>query len=666
MNETNRGATPSGMARPWVESLLASPWLPIALLLTFYLIIGAVTVVDYGESWDERKRYLYATQSLAAYSSGYNGLHTEKGPFYVMIAKLGSDFLRRIFTGWLPIESWHFMHFLSFLTGIFFFYLICLRFLNKWAAMGTVLLFSTQPLIWGHAFINPKDIPFMAFFLGSIALGFQMVDASLAEPIGEKDAAERVKQPRASLRQQLATEWDERKPKTRLLLGALIGFLMVSLFGMIALRPLIWQGIADLIRQAYTSGSHSFLGRVFLSQAENISRIPLEAYIQKGVARFNQLLSLFVILASGLILLSGIGLFPKTAKEIWSGMPKAFSSLTSVVLAGVMLGLVTAIRPLGPAAGGLVAFYFFLRAGRRAVPTLVGYFAIAILVTYLVWPSLWESPVRNYIWSLSESSDFPWQGTVFFNGKELELDQIPWSYMPTLMTLQFTETSLALFLTGLLVVAFRTLKRTMDWKSVLVLGTWAFLPLLAVILLKPALYDNFRHFFFIVPPLFLFAGFGLQAILDRLRKPLWKTLVVCLAILPGVYGIISLHPYQYVYYNHLAGGLRGAFRRYEMDYWATSYREAIEYLNETAPDKARVLVWGPEHVVQRFARKDLVIREYLPESSGSDQSGDFAIISSRYDEDLHLFPEGKAILEIGRGGAILAVVKQLQQSGSPE
>jgi hypothetical protein len=47
----------------------SSPWLPIGLLLLFYLIIGG-TVVDYGESWDEQKRYLSAT-NLAAYSGDY-------------------------------------------------------------------------------------------------------------------------------------------------------------------------------------------------------------------------------------------------------------------------------------------------------------------------------------------------------------------------------------------------------------------------------------------------------------------------------------------------------------------------------------------------------------------------------------------------------------------
>lgn len=44
------------------------------------------------------------------------------------------------------------------------------------AAFATAVLFSTQPLLWGHTFINPKDPPFLTLFLPSVCLGFEMVD----------------------------------------------------------------------------------------------------------------------------------------------------------------------------------------------------------------------------------------------------------------------------------------------------------------------------------------------------------------------------------------------------------------------------------------------------------------------------------------------------------
>ena len=48
--------------------------------------------------------------------------------------------------------------------------------MKPYAALAAAALFSWQPMLWGHAFINPKDPPFLSFFLASICLGFEMVD----------------------------------------------------------------------------------------------------------------------------------------------------------------------------------------------------------------------------------------------------------------------------------------------------------------------------------------------------------------------------------------------------------------------------------------------------------------------------------------------------------
>ena len=105
---------------------LASENLPIAVLIIFNLGIGVLIFKDYGKSWDEQLRYNYAAgASLMAYTGADKSLMDEKGAFYVMIAKLGSDVLQRIDSGLYPIEAWHFIHFLSFVLGLFFFFIGC-------------------------------------------------------------------------------------------------------------------------------------------------------------------------------------------------------------------------------------------------------------------------------------------------------------------------------------------------------------------------------------------------------------------------------------------------------------------------------------------------------------------------------------------------------------
>ena len=70
----------------------------------------------------------------------------------------------------------HMFYFITYLAGVWAFYALGMRWLTRNAALGATLLFITQPLLWGHAFMNPKDTPFLAFFLLSIFFGFKMAD----------------------------------------------------------------------------------------------------------------------------------------------------------------------------------------------------------------------------------------------------------------------------------------------------------------------------------------------------------------------------------------------------------------------------------------------------------------------------------------------------------
>jgi hypothetical protein len=328
--------------------------------------------------------------------------------------------------------------------------------------------------------------------------------------------------------------------------------------------------------------------------------------------------------------------------------------------------LTAAIRVLGPAAGLLVAGYFLLKKGRKALPILLAYFIIAILVTYLTWPALWTNPIQSYLGSITLATDFPWEGKVMFGGIDYPVDEVPLGYLPTLLSLQVTLPALLLFLFGLGVAAYRSYKQTIDLELVLLLVLWLIAPIIAVLLLRPTIYDNFRQFLFILPPLFVLAGIGLGALYDKLKRKSLYVLLVALLVLPGIYWNSKLHPYQYIYYNTLTGGVKGAFRQYEMDYWATSYREATAYLNQVAPPGSEVIVWGPEHIAINYARQDLNIREYQKDDLDQSHPADFAIISTRHNKDLTLFPEAEQVFSVGRQGALFVVVKQFDHTDPPD
>jgi hypothetical protein len=134
-------------------------------------------------------------------------------------------------------------------------------------------------------------------------------------------------------------------------------------------------------------------------------------------------------------------------------------------------------------------------------------------------------------------------------------------------------------------------------------------------------------------------------------------------VVPSIYSIIVLHPYEYIYYNALAGGERGAFRRYEMDYWGIAFHEAALDVNEIAAPGARVVVDDPYATYAPYSSASI---ETVPiryaqnlAAKGKGAGYDFAVLSSRFNADLRQCAGQPVVRTVEREGAILAVVKQL-------
>ena len=168
---------------------------PILWLLGAALIGALATYRDFGLTWDEPLFYKYADALAYAYtpanwldaefdlsrSYGPSGDdHKTRGPGYLLIASLPSRALQS--AGLDTSSAWHLINSVTFLFGIFFVYRLC-RWMggNDGAVIGAAL-FASQPLLWGHAFINPKDMPFMVLFAGAVWLGVRMVDRLAAAP----------------------------------------------------------------------------------------------------------------------------------------------------------------------------------------------------------------------------------------------------------------------------------------------------------------------------------------------------------------------------------------------------------------------------------------------------------------------------------------------------
>ena len=99
--------------------------------------------------------------------------------------------------------------------------------------------------------------------------------------------------------------------------------------------------------------------------------------------------------------------------------------------------------------------------------------------------------------------------------------------------------------------------------------------------------------------------------------------VIFLLLWNPIRHIVKNHPYEYIYFNELAGGIENAYGNYEMDYYYHSTREASEWVIANAQksgletgSKIKVATWHGASV-QYFLRND---------------TADFQVVFSRWYE----------------------------------
>lgn len=602
---------------------------PLTILLVLSFIIAVLTLNDYGESWDEMKLYRYAADSLEAYGTWVQhgtipvtGDRFENyGPAFVMFTAILTKGMRQVIPAIHSVDVQHFVYFLMFLVGVWAFYQLVTRWMSRNAALGAMLLFMTQPVFWGHAFINPKDIPLLSLFLLTVYLGTRLHDTIFEQGTDTS----------------FASAWQELSPRTRRLLVGVLVLWLVSLLLLFGGTPLIYQWIDNAVRAA-ARGEPSLLPLI----ATRIQRIAPEIYIEKFFVLFLRIRAVSFLILTGILL----WLYRRH-------LPLALRTLGIILPAGIILGLAVSIRIFGTWAGVLVAGYILWKAGRKAWLVLAAYALIAILTMYLTWPYLWPDPIGRFFETILIMTQHPWPSSVLFNGAYYPANDLPGSYVPMLLAIQLTEPVWVLFFAGLAVATYGVVKRRVESRELLALTlVWFVLPLIAFVILRPTLYDNFRQSFFIVPPIFFMAGLAF----DLVRKPILQGALIALVLLPGLSASVRLHPYEYVYYNQFIGGVDAAVDRFELEYWATSYREAAEEANRIAPPNANVWVDGPAHLFSTFARPDFHI--YSSQEAERADHYDIVVTLARYNLEKTSFPEAKIVYTVTRAGAVFAVIRR--------
>jgi glycosyltransferase involved in cell wall biosynthesis/tetratricopeptide (TPR) repeat protein len=213
---------------------------------------------------------------------------------------------------------------------------------------------------------------------------------------------------------------------------------------------------------------------------------------------------------------------------------------------------------------------------RQFVITAIAGYVIAIVF----WPYAHLGIVSKPLEALKVMSNFFVNIGMLYDGKKILSNEVPWYYIPRYIA----YTAPIIVLAGLVIgcvgmpVIFRKNRNALLF-ALFVLFTCVF-PLAYTIYKKSSLYDGWRHFLFIYPPLVVLASIGWMALINSGQKALkYGAIAVVIAglCLPAKY-VAANHPFESLYYNEIAGGLKGMYGRYETDYYMLGMKPATEWL----------------------------------------------------------------------------------------
>lgn len=355
--------------------------------------------------------------------------------------------------------------------------------------------------------------------------------------------------------------------------------------------------------------------------------------------------------------------------------------------AGLVAGLAIS---LSVRAGGLLNFaYLFLFAGLfillkhgwrglfngqtlRHYAIVVGSAAVVgYVLALLFWPFALQAPLTNPWFALTKFSDLEIAIRVLYDGTNIKSNLTPWHYPVKWIALTIPLAVLVGFVGSLLLLP-RLLRRYQPLWVALVLFAAVF-PVLYVVYKNATLHDGWRHLTFAYPPMVVAAGLfwneGMRLFASKRFAQYAVVLVMGLLMVDAVAFFVRYPRISYLYFNPIAGGVKGAYGNYETDYWGISIRQGIEWLEKQGilhpnMDEVVVIATNMYYPAQQYLAKygDKVSLKYLKWERRCDDAWDYALYPTRFINGhtlkRGLWPPDNAVHVIEVDGApILAILK---------
>jgi 4-amino-4-deoxy-L-arabinose transferase-like glycosyltransferase len=294
-----------------------------------------------------------------------------------------------------------------------------------------------------------------------------------------------------------------------------------------------------------------------------------------------------------------------------------------VVIAGVVLGLALLTKIQAILLPIPIALWALWLWRWRAIPRLLMFGSVGVVVFFLGWPWLWLDPVGHTLQYLGRTTDRPTLYCYYLGERYADV-AVPWHY-PFVMFLTTVPV-------GLLALGFcgtgccRWLQR--PWRTLpvsaanagsigydprtLLVGGVVLFVLTFFALPGITNYDGERLFLVVYPLSAVLVGRGVQYLwvaadgvmreggIGRLR--VMAAVLLAAGIGEGLWGLVQLHPCHLSYYNLAVGSLGGADRLgFEPTYWRDSFtRQFLSDVVASVPARSTLYIAPVLHPANRI------------------------------------------------------------------
>jgi hypothetical protein len=308
----------------------------------------------------------------------------------------------------------------------------------------------------------------------------------------------------------------------------------------------------------------------------------------------------------------------------------------------------------------------------RSLLLFVPAFALGYLIMIAAWP--WAAlSLFNPVRGLFAFAHFEYPIRTLLFGESFLMAEVPRWYVPVYLAIKLPLAVLFGAALGLATAAGIVHGRAaLRSRETAFIAFAALFPVACHVISQGPAFSGLRHFLFVLPPVAVLAGVGFDAALTWIEA---RRRVLAMAAYAGLAAwliwpasvLVRLHPYEYLYFNPLVGGLQGAALRYDTDYWVNVMHEMVVELEnylDREPARAQrsyfVAVCGERLPFEKEAQAHQGRLKWATDGDAAD----FFIAPTHDSCDTAI--DGKVILKIERMGVPIGVIKDRRAITQPD